>query len=88
MRLANAVAVVADNTWTAMKALAALAIDWDPGAGAGLDTAELERCIEVTIDGPALPHINEGDVDKAEAERGRCVTNDVGRLDCYRGGAT
>lgn len=70
VRLPNAVAVVADNTWTAMKGLAALSIDWDPGASAGLDTAELERRIEAAIDGPALPHVNEGDVAAAEAEHG------------------
>jgi isoquinoline 1-oxidoreductase subunit beta len=70
VRLPNAVAVVADNTWIAMKGLAALSIDWDPGASAGLDTAELERRMEAAMDGPALPHVNQGDVAAAEAEHG------------------
>lgn len=70
VRTRNAVAVVADNTWTAKKGLAALSIEWDAGASAGLTTAELERRIEAAVDGPALPHVNEGDVAKAEAEHG------------------
>ena len=70
VRLRNAVAVVADNTWTAKKGLAALTIEWDPGASAGLTTSELERRIEAAVDGPALPFVNEGDVEKAEAENG------------------
>ena len=70
VRISNAVAVVADNTWTASKGLAALSIAWDPGASAGLTTAELERRIEAAVDGPALPFVNEGDVAKAEAEYG------------------
>jgi isoquinoline 1-oxidoreductase beta subunit len=70
VRTRNAVAVVADNTWTAMKGLAALSLEWDPGASAGLTTAELERRIEAAVDGPALPYVNEGDVAAAEAEHG------------------
>jgi len=74
VRLPDAVAVVADNTWSAMKGLQALAIEWDPGASAGLTTAELERRIEAAIDGPALPHVNEGDVAAAESEHGPAET--------------
>jgi isoquinoline 1-oxidoreductase beta subunit len=70
VRIRNAVAVVADNTWTAKKGLAALSVEWDAGTSAGLTTAELERRIEAAIDGPALPHVNQGDVAKAEAEHG------------------
>lgn len=71
VRIDEAVAVVADNTGAARKALAALAIDWDPGPHARLTTADLERRIEEAVgEGDALPHILEGDVAKVEAEHG------------------
>ncbi|MDI7862633.1 molybdopterin-dependent oxidoreductase [Rhizobiaceae bacterium n13] len=70
VRIDEAVAVVADNTGAARKGLAALVIDWDPGPHATLTTADLEKRIEEAIDGSALPHINEGDIAKAEAEHG------------------
>ena len=38
VRLENAVAVVADNTWRAQEALNALKITWDYGAGASAAT--------------------------------------------------
>lgn len=70
VRIEDAVAVVADNTGAARKGLASLSIDWDAGASAGLSIAELEQRAENAIGGDALPHINEGDVSKAEAEHG------------------
>jgi isoquinoline 1-oxidoreductase beta subunit len=66
----NAVAVVADNTGSARKGLAALTIDWDPGASAGLTTGELVRRIEAAVDGPALPFFSDGDVAQSEADHG------------------
>ena len=71
VRIEDAVAVVADNTGAARKGLAALSIEWDPGPSGDLSLAELEkRAEDATIGGKALPHINEGDVAKAEAENG------------------
>ena len=71
VRIEDAVAVVADNTGAARKGLAALAIEWEPGPSGDLTSAELEKRVEdATNDGKALPHINEGDVAKAEAEHG------------------
>ncbi|HEV7317278.1 MAG TPA: molybdopterin cofactor-binding domain-containing protein [Ensifer sp.] len=70
VRIEEAVAVVADNTGAARKGLAALSIDWDPGPSGSLAQAELERLMDQAIDGKALPHVNEGDVTKAEAEHG------------------
>jgi isoquinoline 1-oxidoreductase beta subunit len=64
----EAVAVLADNTGAARKGLAALSILWVPGPGERVSSADLERRMEDAIDGEALPHINEGDVEKAEAE--------------------
>lgn len=71
VRIEDAVAVVADNTGAARKGLAAIAIEWDAGPSGDLSLAELEkRAEDATISGKALPHINQGDVTKAEAENG------------------
>lgn len=70
VRIEDAVAVVADNTGAARKGLAALSIDWDPGPNGNLTLADLEGRAEDAIEGSALPHINEGDVEKAEGEHG------------------
>lgn len=70
VRIEDAVAVVADNTGAARKGLAALSVEWDPGVSGDLSLADLEKRMEDAISGNALPHINEGDVAKAEAEHG------------------
>lgn len=70
VRIEDAVAVVANNTGAARKGLAALSIKWEPGANGELSLPELEKRAEDAISGNALPHINEGDVAKAEAEHG------------------
>jgi isoquinoline 1-oxidoreductase beta subunit len=41
VRLSNAVAVVADNTWYAQKGLEALSIEWSPGANAEISTKDI-----------------------------------------------
>ena len=43
VNLGDAVAVVADRFWRAKQAVAALKVDWDPGAGAGPDSADFRR---------------------------------------------
>jgi isoquinoline 1-oxidoreductase subunit beta len=70
VRIEDAVAVVADNTGAARKGLAALPIEWEPGPNGTLSLVDLEKRAEDAIGGNALPHINEGDVAKAEAEHG------------------
>lgn len=70
VRIEDAVAVVADNTGAARKGLAALSIEWEPGPNGTLSLVDLEKRAEEAIDGNALPHINEGNVAKAEAEHG------------------
>jgi isoquinoline 1-oxidoreductase subunit beta len=73
VRIEDAVAVVADNTGAARKGLAALSIEWEPGPNGTLSLVDLEKRAEDAIGGNALPHINEGDVAKAEAEHGPAV---------------
>jgi isoquinoline 1-oxidoreductase subunit beta len=67
VRLDDAVAVVADHMGAAKKGLAALAIEWDDGPHARLNTEEIARELEkATLNsGPVAQNI--GDVDKAMA---------------------
>jgi isoquinoline 1-oxidoreductase beta subunit len=59
--LDDLVAVIADNTWAAMQGLNALAIDWAPGANAGLDQARLWADLEKASQGPGAVAKKEGD---------------------------
>ena len=52
--LDNLVAVVGDNTWAAMQGLNALAIEWEPGANAALDQAQLWAELEKTAEGEGV----------------------------------
>ena len=59
--LDNLVAVVGDNTWTAMQGLGALAIEWAPGVHANLDQAQLWTDIEKASEGAGVVAKKEGD---------------------------
>ncbi|MFO0738478.1 MAG: molybdopterin cofactor-binding domain-containing protein [Labilithrix sp.] len=64
-------AVVADNTWAAMRGRAALAPDvtWDAGAGpnAGYDSREFKQELAAALQKPARTWRDKGDVEKALA---------------------
>jgi isoquinoline 1-oxidoreductase beta subunit len=63
--LAAGVAVVADDTWAALKGRDALEIEWKPGPGAQDSTAALEaRCVAATKRA-GTPLRNDGDVEAA-----------------------
>ncbi len=66
VRLADAVAVVADSTWAAMKGLDALKVEWDEGANAQLSTADLVLRADAALDQPGLLFTHTGDVPAAE----------------------
>ena len=59
--LDNLVAVVGDNTWAAMQGLRALAIEWEPGAHARLDQAQLWADIEKASEGAGVVAKKAGD---------------------------
>ncbi len=60
------VAVIADNVFRAMQALDALKVDWDPGPGAGMSSANLTARIIETLDhGDGHDYYELGDVDAA-----------------------
>jgi isoquinoline 1-oxidoreductase beta subunit len=67
VRLDDAVAVVADHMWAAKKGLAALAIEWDDGPHAKLDTDQIARELEKATLNPGPVAQNIGDADKAMA---------------------
>jgi isoquinoline 1-oxidoreductase subunit beta len=67
VRLDDAVAVVADHMGAAKKGLAALKIEWDDGAHAGLATEEIARELEQATRGSGAVAQNIGDADKAMA---------------------
>lgn len=75
--LRNGVAVVADDTWTALKARRALKIEWTPGPWVGHDTAALRTAATAALDGTEAEIVQrEGDVDAAFAKAARVVRAD------------
>ncbi len=67
VRLDDAVAVVADDTWTAKRGLAALDIHWDEGPNATLSTADIVRQLADASQKTGVVARDDGNVDKAMA---------------------
>ncbi len=63
------VAVVADNTWSAMKGREKLKVEWEPGENASYDSAKYKASLLETVRKPQRAVRNVGDVD-AEFARG------------------
>ena len=61
VRLPNAVAVIADNTWYAKQGLAALAIEWSTGPNADLSTSDLLALMRAALNKPGVLARNDGD---------------------------
>lgn len=61
------VAVLATNTWAAMKGREALNAQFDGGENAAYDTTEYEKTLWQSIDGKDINVLNRGDVDAALA---------------------
>jgi isoquinoline 1-oxidoreductase beta subunit len=57
------VAVIADNTWTAMEGRRALEVKWDEGPNAELSSAEISRQLADAAGQPGYAARKEGDVD-------------------------
>jgi isoquinoline 1-oxidoreductase subunit beta len=68
------VAVIARNTWAAIKGRAALIIHWDDGQHASYDSAAYKAQLEETARKPGKVVRNEGDADKALADAAKTVT--------------
>jgi len=67
VHLDNAVAVIANNTWTARQGLAALEIQWNNGPQANLSTADVVKQLEAESARPGKVARKEGDVAAAMA---------------------
>jgi isoquinoline 1-oxidoreductase beta subunit len=63
IQISSGVAVIADNTWTAMEGRRALEVKWDEGPNAELTSAEISRQLADAAAQPGYPARNEGDVD-------------------------
>jgi len=68
IKLDNAVAVVADNTWYAKRALAALEIRWDDGANANVSNDSVRSLMLAALARSGTVGRNNGDALKALAE--------------------
>jgi isoquinoline 1-oxidoreductase subunit beta len=67
------VAVIARNTWAAMKGRDALVIRWDDGPHASYDSAAYKARLEETARKPGKVVRDEGDADKALADAAKTV---------------
>jgi isoquinoline 1-oxidoreductase subunit beta len=67
LQIADAIAVVADHTWAALKGLRALRPQWNEGSNRDLDTAKLVEAADRALDMEGLIALRLGDVSQAEA---------------------
>ncbi len=65
------VAVIADNTWAAMKGREKLKVDWDKGENASYDSAAYKQSLLETVRKPQKVVRNIGDVDAEFAKGGK-----------------
>jgi isoquinoline 1-oxidoreductase beta subunit len=68
------VAVIARNTWAALKGRDALKITWDDGPNKSYDSKAYRAQLEAAVGKPGKIERNEGDADKALASASRVVT--------------
>lgn len=67
------VAVLADNTWAAMRGRAALAITWDNGENAAADSETQRRALSESVSAPGKVLRKVGDADAALAKAARVI---------------
>jgi len=67
------IAVIADSTWAALRGREALAVEWDGGPDAALDSAAVSQALEVAAAGPAEPAEKRGDAAAALAAASKRV---------------
>jgi isoquinoline 1-oxidoreductase beta subunit len=65
------VAVIANNTWAAMKGREALKVEWEPGENAVYDSAAYKQSLLETVRKPQKAARNVGDVDAEFAKGGK-----------------
>lgn len=67
------IAVVAENTWAAMKGRAALDLRWEPGPNASYSSGAYREQLLASVRGPGTRHRDLGNIDAAFATAGRTV---------------
>ena len=67
------IAVLAENTWAAMKGRAALDITWEDGPNASYDSRQYRETLAASVRAPGTAVRNVGDVDAALARAARVV---------------
>jgi isoquinoline 1-oxidoreductase subunit beta len=65
------VAVIADNTWSALQGRKKLKVDWDLGANAGFDSGAFKKTLQDSAKQPGKVARNVGDVDAEFAKGGK-----------------
>jgi len=73
VKLEDAVAVVADNTWRAQEALNALKITWDQGAAKGTDSAQMKKFYRDGLNEQLVDVRKDGDAAGALAKAGKVI---------------
>jgi isoquinoline 1-oxidoreductase beta subunit len=73
VKLADAVAVVADRYWRAKEALALLKPEWDEGEAGKTDSVQFAKLYRDTLDGPMVSARKDGNVEDAFAKGGKVV---------------
>ncbi len=73
VKLKDAVAVVADNTWRAMQGLEALKINWNYGPGANSDSDSMKTMYRETLTEPMIQVRKDGDTDPVFANAGKVI---------------
>ena len=68
------VAVIAKNTWSALKGREALKITWDAGANKDYDSKAYRAQLEASVKKPGKVERNVGDVDKALASAAKVIS--------------
>jgi isoquinoline 1-oxidoreductase subunit beta len=71
VRIDDAIAVVADHTWAALKGLRALSPQWDEGANRSISTADLVAAADAALTRQGLVALKVGDVAKADSVAAR-----------------
>ena len=68
------VAVIAADTWAALKGRTALKVTWDDGPNGSFDSVAYKTLLEENVRKPGKLERNEGEVDKALASAARVIT--------------
>jgi isoquinoline 1-oxidoreductase beta subunit len=73
VKMKDAVAVVADNTWRAIQGLEALKVEWNYGAGGKSDSAQMKQMYRETLTEPMIQVRSDGDATGTLANAGKIV---------------